>query len=327
MVLTETHRLDYVTKQPGGNLGTFYKANPEFVWGPMLLTAVIQGVVRHPKVAEFLASEGRIPYGLYDSTTYTVFAILLAYAAHGWYTTHVSQKLQIQSYDKQSVKKPWDKDTSYSEREPPEAGAIRTTAALLTSFVYASIPFAPATTTWPMFIAWTMGLAVYWDLHFFIAHKTVHENPWLYKKVHKLHHSHKQPGVFSAYYVTYQSHILTEQSVILLAAAVGLPRDVFTWTIWWGTLGTYVEHCGHDVHDIMLSPLPFTFGQLSTLLSPWSLILGGESTAHHDWHHEKFLANYALSFTYLDKLLGSYHPGRVPGEAVGLDEKSLAKKA
>ena len=29
--------------------------------------------------------------------------------------------------------------------------------------------------------------------------------------------------------------------------------------------------------------------------------------------HEKFTTNYALSFKYLDKLFGSYHPGREPG--------------
>ena len=35
---------------------------------------------------------------------------------------------------------------------------------------------------------------------------------------------------------------------------------------------------------------------------------------HHDLHHEKFLNNYALSFTWLDRLGGYLVPGRVPGE-------------
>jgi hypothetical protein len=43
--------------------------------------------------------------------------------------------------------------------------------------------------------------------------------------------------------------------------------------------------------------------------------------AEHDWHHEVFTKNYALSFTYLDKLFGSYNKGRTPGEAVGLSRK------
>jgi sterol desaturase/sphingolipid hydroxylase (fatty acid hydroxylase superfamily) len=35
--------------------------------------------------------------------------------------------------------------------------------------------------------------------------------------------------------------------------------------------------------------------------------------AEHDWHHEKFITNYSLSFKYLDKVFGTYHPGREPG--------------
>jgi len=184
--------------------------------------------------------------------------------------------------------------------------------------VYSLVPFAPPTTSWTAFIAWTCALAVYWDLHFFVVHKAAHESRWLYINVHKLHHTQKQPSCFSAYFVTYLSHVLTEQSVVLLAAACGLPVDVFTWTLWKGTFHTLLDHGGHDVGSIRLAPLPITLDQLSTALSPWSLVLGGVAPAEHDWHHEKFNKNYSLSFTYLDKLFGSYHPGRVAGEAIGM---------
>ena len=42
-----------------------------------------------------------------------------------------------------------------------------------------------------------------------------HENRAAYKFLHKLHHMYKQPDVFTAYFVTYQSHFCTEQSVII----------------------------------------------------------------------------------------------------------------
>jgi len=64
-----------------------------------------------------------------------------------------------------------------------------------------------------------------------------------------------------------------------------------------------------------------------TILNPWSLVFGGATTAEHDWHHEKFTTNYALSFQYLDKLFGSYHPGREAGDEVGLSKKALAAAA
>lgn len=66
--------------------------------------------------------------------------------------------------------------------------------------------------------------------------------------------------------------------------------------MWWGTLATFVEHGGHNVADIKLSPLPLTFGQLFTVFAPWSIVLGGTTPAEHDWHHEKFTTNYALNF-------------------------------
>jgi len=50
-----------------------------------------------------------------------------------------------------------------------------------------------------------------------------------------------------AYFVSYQSHILLEQSVVFIACAAGLPRDVFNFYMYYGTLGTFIEHCGYEV--------------------------------------------------------------------------------
>lgn len=47
----------------------------------------------------------------------------------------------------------------------------------------------------------------------------------------------------------------------------------------------------------------------------------GNSPADHDWHHEKFSYNFSLSFRYLDKLFGTYHPGRTD-DSSGLTEDS-----
>ena len=124
-----------------------------------------------------------------------------------------------------------------------------------------------------------------------------------------------------AYFVTYQSHLLLEQLVVLIACAAGLPRDVFDFYIYYGTLGTYIEHCGYELGTMKLPLLPITFGQLSTALSFYAVgLLEGVNAAEHDWHHEKFTTNYALSFKYLDKLFGSYHPGRSPGPSESKSE-------
>jgi sterol desaturase/sphingolipid hydroxylase (fatty acid hydroxylase superfamily) len=59
-------------------------------------------------------------------------------------------------------------------------------------------------------------------------------------------------------------------------------------------------------------------------------LFSGVNVAEHDWHHEKFFANYSLSYKYLDKVFGTYHAGRVPGEqgneATAQDEPKQEKE-
>ena len=306
------------------DLAAFWRAHPSFIWGPAALIGTLQAVISIPDVAAFVAKKGLEPYGWHDTATYTAFAIVLSYATHGWYATHVSQDRQLQSFDSKAEIRAGKAPSKYVDRTPPAAAAVRTVAALLTSVVYAFVPFAPPTYSIQTFVACNLAFSIYWDLHFFIVHKTVHKYGTLYKWIHKLHHTHKQPGVFTAYFVTYQSHVLTEQSVVIIGALLGLPRNVFTWIMWWGTLATFVEHGGHNVADIKFSPLPLTFGQLFTVFAPWSIVLGGTTPAEHDWHHEKFTTNYALNFSYLDKLFGSFHHGRVPGTLVAEQRASGA---
>lgn len=312
------------------DLGTFFRNNPSFIWGPAAVAACICAACKlSTSMATKLADGRHIYYGMYDTMVYTIFAILTTFASHGWFCVHAAQERQIQGYERTTrddnghrLPTPPEGQTfmSYAERPPPRGASVRSTAAILTSWVYALYPFAAPSTSWAQFIGWLFALSVYWDVHFFIFHKLAHENPKMYKLFHKLHHFYTAPDVFGAYYVTYQSHFCTEQSVLLLAAFCGMPRDVFTWVMFLGTFDTCVKHSGHNISSVQRG-LPISYETLMTILNPWSLVLGGASAGEHDWHHEKFTTNYALSFTYLDKIFGSYNPGRMAGDAVSLSNK------
>lgn len=278
------------------DLAGFYKQHPEFLWGPAALSVVVSvACTQSSAIATKLADGRAVFYGGYDTCVYTIFAILATFAAHGWFCVHAAQERQLQQFERTTrddagARLPMpdlgQASMSYIDRKAPRGASVRSTAALLTSFVYAFYPFGAPTTSWAAFVGWTCGLALYWDVHFFIAHKAFHEHPALYKFFHKLHHFYTQPDVFGAYYVTYQSHLVTEQLVILLACFAGLPRDVFTWTMFLGTFDTCVKHSGHSISSVQRG-LPISYEALMTLLNPWSLVLGGGSTAEHDWHHEK----------------------------------------
>ena len=110
--------------------------------------------------------------------------------------------------------------------------ATRSNAALLTSLVYSALPLAPATDDFFTFFVWMSIFAIYWDFHFYWAHRWAHENKWAYTFFHKTHHVYKEPNCFGAYFVTYQSHILLEQSVVIICAYMGLPRNVFEYYLY-----------------------------------------------------------------------------------------------
>jgi hypothetical protein len=241
---------------------SFFKEYPSFVWGPLLFAGVLFGGTRLPVVQDYLSSAGMEAFGPLAALHYTAFAVILSYAVHGWVVTHASVKNKIQSGKEYQVS--------------PQAMAIRSTATILTSMVYSFLPLAPNSTSIKEFVAWTFALAIYWDLHFYVAHRYAHENKRAYTFFHKLHHLCKQPNCFGAYFVTYQSHILLEQIVVCLAAAAGLPKDVFVFSLYWGTLGTLIEHCGYEVGQIQLPFIPISFGTLCSVIGFPGLVLDGK---------------------------------------------------
>jgi methylsterol monooxygenase len=50
------------------------------------------------------------------------------------------------------------------------------------------------------------------------------------------------------------------------------------------------EHCGYDIP-----------------LNPFNLIPFSAETKHHDLHHSKIKCNYALYFTFWDRVFGYYY--------------------
>ena len=245
-------------------LESFYKAYPSFIWGPLLFSSVLYAATAHiPSIRNYREVHQMEYYGFHNALQYTVFAILSSYAFHGWCATHAPHSLKLQS------------DKAYEVS--PSAMAVRSTAALLTQMVYTFLPLSPATTTWVQFSLWTAVFAVYWDAHFYVAHRWAHENKAAYRFFHKTHHMNKEPNCFGAYFITYQSHILLEQIVVVLVASIGLPVDVFNFYMYWGTIGTYIEHSGFEVGLMKLPFIPVTFGQLCKIISfPTSWLLDGE---------------------------------------------------
>jgi hypothetical protein len=231
----------------------FYVKHHSFIWGPLLVAGFLYATTTLiPAVVEYMDRKEMTHFGWTSAWQYTAFAIVASYAFHGFCTTHAPHGLKVQA--------------SYEYQVKPDAMAIRSTAAILTSLIYTFMPFAPSTWVWWNFAAWTAALSIYWDAHFYAAHRFVHENKAAYRFFHKTHHLCKEPNCFGAYFVTYQSHIVLEQLVVLIFAAAGMPRTVFLFSLYWGTIGTFVEHSGFELGSMKLPLIPVTFGQLCSVM-------------------------------------------------------------
>jgi sterol desaturase/sphingolipid hydroxylase (fatty acid hydroxylase superfamily) len=144
---------------------------------------------------------------------------------------------------------------------------------------------------------------LFFDFFHYWTHRTIHEIPLLYKHIHKVHHKHNYPNVFTAYYQHPLDLIITNLIPTLLSFWIMkkyiYPISYLQWT-WINTYKTYIEICGHSGKDI-----PKTSGFAQCMWLP--KLLGIELyTKDHDRHHSRNNCNYSKRFKIWDKIFGTY---------------------
>lgn len=150
----------------------------------------------------------------------------------------------------------------------------------------ASFP-SPLTLLWQLF-----AFMVVEDALFYTSHCTLHAFPFLYKHIHKVHHTwHYSIGISAEY--AHPIEFLLGNALPFSAGPLLLGAHLFTWWAWafvriWHT----VE--GHSGYDIPWSPFK---------LLPW----GGVAT-EHDVHHSINTGNFGSFFAYLDRWMGTEIP-------------------
>ncbi len=138
-------------------------------------------------------------------------------------------------------------------------------------------------------------LVAFDDIVFYWVHRIIHENKYLYRKIHKIHHEAYAPVPIEYLYVHPLEWMLGGLGP---AIGIGLIMLMFggmsTWTLWvWGAWRIIHEL---DIHS----------GLASRLGVHIPLFAG---TEHHDLHHARpTLGNYASSLTLWDKVFGTEIP-------------------
>jgi len=285
------------------SLADFWREDPAMLVLPALTFAALFAL--NAAFWEALEAEGMQPWG-WDAVHFTAFAVLCSYAYHGYACAHQGDLKGLKIQPSQAYK------------TECAGHAVRSTAVLLTELVYTALPMRLGSTghspaDWARSVALFVLLKVFMDAWFFTVHKVVHRVAPLYKLVHKLHHTVHAPNCFGAYFVTYYSHFLVEHLPMAIAALVlRFPKDVLVFYLYVGAFGFFTDHSGIHMGEVEL-PLPcvsLTLGQVLAAINFEGALFGGVEAATHDFHHEQVKWNFALHYTYLDRIFGVFKRGR-----------------
>jgi len=126
------------------------------------------------------------------------------------------------------------------------------------------------------------------DVYFYFYHRLMHENKYIYRKIHKIHHRASTP--FPSEYL--YTHPL-EWMIGMIGPFIGiiLLGGISIYSFWLLLIIRNVHEL--DIHS----------GLKSNFLIKYFPLSG--TNEHHDLHHSILDGNYASSFTFLDKLFNT----------------------
>ena len=143
------------------------------------------------------------------------------------------------------------------------------------------------------------------DAWHYFAHRSLHTR-WGYKKIHHIHHHYTTPFGPAANYAHPLETIFTGFGTVL--PVILLRPHLFTVLVWvvvrqWQAVSV---HVGYEFPWRPSRFLPF---------------LGG--ARFHDRHHRRFNRNYAPTFVWMDRLLGTADEHNLGVQAPGISEQSV----
>ncbi|MGP4953645.1 sterol desaturase family protein, partial [Psychrobacter sp. T6-1] len=143
---------------------------------------------------------------------------------------------------------------------------------------------------WYFIIAQLVFFVLLDDFLYYWMHRYMHENKWLLKHIHSVHHRiHNTCGI-NGNYMHWVEYSLT--ATLTLVGPILLGAHIYV--VWLWVILRQVEGAdGHIGYDIPWNP--------AHLLPVY------EGPVYHDFHHAKFKGNYAGFLPYLDKYMGKTH--------------------
>ncbi|KAG8666985.1 C-4 sterol methyl oxidase [Fusarium poae] len=148
------------------------------------------------------------------------------------------------------------------------------------------VPFPPV---WKMALQIAICFVMEDAWHYWF-HRALHYGP-LYKAIHKMHHTYSAPfGLAAEYASPIETALLGIGVVGCPIVLLAITGELHLFTMYtWIVLRLFQAIDSHSGYDFPWS--------LRHILPVWA------GAHHHDLHHEKFIGNYASSFTWWDYCL------------------------
>ncbi|MBR9870644.1 MAG: sterol desaturase family protein [Gammaproteobacteria bacterium] len=140
---------------------------------------------------------------------------------------------------------------------------------------------------WYVIVAQLVFFVLLDDFLYYWMHRYMHENKWLLRHVHSVHHRVRNTCGINGNYMHWLEFSLTAMVTLLGPILVG----AHIYVIWLWVIIRQIEGAdGHIGYDIPWNPVHF--------------LPVYEGPVYHDFHHAKFKGNYAGFLPYLDKYMG-----------------------
>ena len=139
---------------------------------------------------------------------------------------------------------------------------------------------------------WMIGLQVLFaffidDIWFYFFHRWLHENKFMLKHVHSIHHRATTPFPLEYLYAHPIEWMLGMIGVVIAFALILVVMPMNIYALWlFGMLRNL-----HEIHIHSDLELPF-FSKIPFL----------SKTKHHDDHHARLKGNYASTFSWMDRI-------------------------
>lgn len=126
------------------------------------------------------------------------------------------------------------------------------------------------------------------DVYFYWFHRIAHENKFMYKKIHRIHHRAFNPIPLEYLYVHPLEWMGGTVGIAATAVFIGFTMgEINVWPFW-------AFAVVRNLHELEIH------SGLKSLIGQYIPLYG--TTEHHDLHHAKLKGNYASTFSFWDKV-------------------------